>query len=176
MPEVFHNEDQIVCVGPEWIDRLKAAAAASPLRRSRLRLHLANADPVQEMIIALCRDVLLRPHRHSKKTESFHMIEGDLYVLVFDDDGQVRQTVHMGPPGTGRVLCYRLCVSAWHAIVPRSEFVVFHESTAGPFRPDETPEFAPWAPTGTEALRQFLESSLQAGLATHQIGVGDAKA
>jgi cupin fold WbuC family metalloprotein len=164
MPEVFYNEQDIVCVGPQWVEQLKAAAAASPLRRARLRLHLDNADAVQEMIIALCRDVLFRPHRHEAKSESFHMIEGDLHVLVFDDEGRVTRNVHMGPPGSGRHYCYRLCRPAWHAIVPKSEFVVFHETTMGPFRQGAAAQFAPWAPAEGEALRQFLETSLRAGL------------
>ena len=39
MPEVFRNSDEIVTVGPQWLQRLKDAARESPLRRSRLCLH-----------------------------------------------------------------------------------------------------------------------------------------
>ena len=85
MPEVFYNKEDIAQIGDDWIERLKQAAAESPLRRSRLCLHRSNDEPVQEMILALCRDVLFRPHRHLKKSESFHIIEGELYVMVFND-------------------------------------------------------------------------------------------
>ena len=164
MPEVFRNDKDIAEVGDDWIARLKQAAAESPLRRSRLCLHRNNNDHVQEMVIALCKDVLFRPHRHMKKSESFHIIEGELYVLIFDDNGKIIRTIHMGPPGSGRMFCYRLSRSAWHAILPRSEYVIFHETTDGPFRPQEASQFAPWAPVEPEALRKFLESSLENSL------------
>jgi len=164
MPEVFRNDKDIVEVGDDWIARLKQAAAESPLRRSRLCLHRNNDDHVQEMIIALCKDVLFRPHRHMKKSESFHIIEGELYVLIFDDNGKIIRTIHMGPPGSGRMFCYRLSMSAWHAILPRSKYIIFHETTEGPFTPPKASQFAPWAPAEPEALRKFLESSLQNSL------------
>jgi len=164
MPEVFYNKDDIAQVGDDWIARLKQAASESPLRRSRLCLHRSNDDPVQEMILALCRDVLFRPHRHLRKSESFHIIEGELYVMVFNDAGQVVRTIHMGPPDSGRIFCYRLGTSAWHAILPRSDFVVFHETTAGPFTPHEPAQFAPWAPVELDLLKTFLETNLQSSL------------
>ena len=160
MPEVFRNDKDIEEVGDDWLVRLKRAASESPLRRSRLCLHRNNDDHVQEMVIALCKDVLFRPHCHLRKSESFHMIEGELYVLIFDGKGEIIRTVHMGPPGSGRRFFYRLNVSAWHAILPRSEYVIFHETTDGPFKPHDTPRFAPWAPEEPEALRKFLEASL----------------
>lgn len=160
MPEVYRNDQKIVCVGEDWIRTLKAAASASPRRRARLCLHLSNSDRVQEMVIALCRDVLFRPHRHLHKSESFHLMEGELDVLVFDEQGKLERAIPMGAPGSRHTYCYRLSASAWHAILPRTEFVVFHETTAGPFIPGEPAQFAPWAPTEPVALRRFLESSL----------------
>jgi len=37
--------------------------------------------------------------------------------------------------------------------------VVMHEATTGPFVQGDA-EFAPWAPTETDALRAFLEDSI----------------
>lgn len=163
MPEVFTHQEDILRVGPDWLERLKQAAAASPLRRARLNLHRSHDDAVQEMLIVLCRDVLFRPHRHLRKSESFNVLDGEFYVLVFDEDGRVLRTVHMGPPGSGRMFYYRLNASHYHAMVQRSEFVVFHETTSGPFKPNEA-QFAPWAPEEPAALRTFLEGHLAAAL------------
>ena len=82
---VFRQTDDIVEIGPDWLARLKQAADASPLRRARVCLHRGAQDTVQEMIIALCEDVLFRPHRHHGKTESFHIIEGALDLVIFDE-------------------------------------------------------------------------------------------
>ncbi|NMM46720.1 cupin fold metalloprotein, WbuC family [Rhodospirillaceae bacterium KN72] len=160
MTEVFLNTDDIVEVTDAWIEKLKTAAAESPLKRSRLCLHLSPEDPVQEMIIALRQEILFRPHRHPNKSESFHMLEGSLYVLLFNDDGSVKRAIEMGPRGSGQVSCYRLCTSQWHAILPMTEVVVFHESTAGPFVPGDA-LFPDWAPSDQDALRAFLNNHLK---------------
>lgn len=159
MNEVFHNRHDTAVVDQDCVRFLKQRAQNSPLRRSRFCLHRSPDDQVHEMIIVLCRDVLFPPHRHLAKTESFHMIEGFLDVVLFGDLGAPEQAIHMGPLGTGTNFCYRLCVPQFHAILPRSEFVVMHETTTGPFVQGDA-EFAPWAPTEPNALRAFLEDSV----------------
>lgn len=158
MNEVFYNKDDVASVGEDWIQFLKRRAQQSPMRRSRLCLHRSPADVVQEMIIVMCKDVLFRPHRHRAKTESFHMIEGLLDVVLFSDDGLPEQSIRMAPLGAGITFCYRLCVPQFHAVLPLSDFVIMHETTTGPWVQDGA-EFAPWAPVETNALRAFLEDS-----------------
>lgn len=158
MKEVFHNRDDVALVDESWITFLKDRALQTPLRRSRLCLHRAADDVVQEMIIVMCKDVLFRPHRHKAKTESFHMIEGILDLVLFDDEGRPEKTVRLGPLGSGHIFCHRLCVPQFHAVLPISEFVVMHETTTGPWVQGDA-EFAPWAPTDPVALQAFLEDS-----------------
>src|SRR4051812_46136918 len=105
MNEVFTHSENIIAIGEDWLDRLKVAAQQSPLRRSRLCLHLSPNDTVQEMIIALCQDVLFQPHRHEHKTESFHIIDGELDLVIFDGHGTPIQTLKMAPPGSGKIFC-----------------------------------------------------------------------
>jgi cupin fold WbuC family metalloprotein len=168
MTEVFKTTDQVVEIGDLWIGRLKAAASASPLRRSRVCLHLASTDNIQEMILALCSDVLFKPHRHLNKTESFHIIEGELDVVVFTESGETLRVVQMGPIGSGKTFCYRLNASLYHALLPRTPFVVFHETTEGPFLIDSA-QYAPWAPEERAELRAFLEESISRRGRVHRI-------
>jgi cupin fold WbuC family metalloprotein len=158
MNEVFYNHAEIATVDESWLNVLKDRARNSPLRRSRLCLHRAHDDFVQQMIIVMCRDVLFRPHRHHAKTESFHMIEGFLDLVFFDDQGAPNQAFRMGPPGSGELFCHRLSVSQFHAVLPLSDFVIVHEITTGPWVQGDA-EFAPWAPVETKQLRVFLEDS-----------------
>lgn len=160
MADVFRLADDIVEIGPDWLARLKAAADASPLRRARVCLHRAAQDTVQEMIIALCADVLFRPHRHHGKTESFHLIEGDLDLVIFDEAGRPLRTVQMGPVGSRKTFCYRLNASLYHALLPRTPHVVFHETTSGPFVQGDA-QFAPWAPADGATLRAFIETAMR---------------
>lgn len=158
MREVLHNREDIAVVDENWIKLLKDRAANSPLRRSRLCLHRTHDDPVQQMIIVMCKDVLFRPHRHRAKTESFHMIEGMLDLIFFNDAGHPEQSIRMGPLGSGAMFCHRLSISQFHAVLPLTDFVIMHEITTGPWVQGDA-EFAPWAPTETQALREFLQTS-----------------
>ena len=162
MNEVFHNQDDVAFVDEGWLHFLKARAHQSPLQRSRLCLHRSPHDLVQEMIIVMCREVLFRPHRHRAKSESFHMIEGLIDVILFSEDGTPEQVIHMSPLGGGGKFCYRLCASQFHAVLPRTDIVVVHETTTGPWVQDGA-EFAPWAPVEPDALRAFLEEGAARG-------------
>ena len=105
MQNVFHNADDIAVIGSDWIDRLKGIALTSPLKRARICLHRSDEDCVHEMIIALARDCLFPPHRHVAKNESFHMIEGRLGVVIFNDDGSTRRSFVLAPPGQQGSIC-----------------------------------------------------------------------
>jgi cupin fold WbuC family metalloprotein len=158
MNEVFHNRDRLAAIGEDWITLLKDRAQRSPLRRARLCLHHSSEDLLQQMLIVMCRDVLFPPHRHRAKVESFHMIEGLLDIVLFDEEGHAQSIVHMGPFGSKSVFCHRLNIAQYHSVIPRSDFVVMHEITTGPWIEGEA-EFAPWAPRSTAELRVFLERS-----------------
>jgi cupin fold WbuC family metalloprotein len=159
MQNVFHNDRNVVAVDENWLQFLKLRAQESPLRRSRLCLHRKPDDGVHEMIIVMCRDVLFRPHRHRIKTESFHVIEGMLDVVLFDDGGTPQEAIQMGPISSGLHFCYRLSISQFHAVLPQSDLVVVYETTMGPYVEGDA-EIAPWSPADPEALQDFLIRSV----------------
>lgn len=158
-PEVFYATTDPVVIGVADIVSLKAAAAASPRRRARICAHATPESALHEMIIVLQRDSYVRPHRHLDRTESFTILEGEADVVLFDDDGDVRSAIPMGPPGSGRTFYYRLAEPTYHTVLVRSETLVFHEVTDGPFHPEQT-TFAPWAPSENDstAIAHFWES------------------
>lgn len=158
MESVFFSEGAIVEICVEDIDRLKEAAEEAPLRRARICLHQSHDDPVQEMIIAFMRDSYVRPHRHAGKSESFHLIEGRLDVVFFDDEGSVTRRIPMAPFGAGHTFAYRLSSDLWHTVIPRTDYVILHETTTGPFMKDED-NSAPWSPEPADAAaaNAFLE-------------------
>src|SRR5262249_53494228 len=104
---------------------------------------------------------VIRPHRHSGKTESYHMIFGELDIVLFDDDGQPTRIINMGDFASGKTLVYRLSRPIWHSVIIRSEYAAIHEVTNGPFRVEES-EFAPWSPEEDKELRVFLDNSVEA--------------
>jgi hypothetical protein len=68
----------------------------------------------------------------------------------------------MGPLDSGLTFFYRLSNACFHAVVPESEYVIFHETTNGPFDPGDT-EYAKWAPPETEpeAARKYVDDLLK---------------
>ena len=156
---VFYNPDVVIEVGKGWYEKLMRSAYEADMKRARLCLHHNPEDPLHEMVIVFHRDTLVRPHRHHGKSESFHVIFGELDVILYDDHGRPVQAVRLGCPGSGKSLMYRLSGPLWHSVVVHSEYAAIHEVTNGPFRPEES-DFAPWAPTDPLLLRQFLCKSL----------------
>ena len=101
------------------------------------------------MTIILGKESYIRPHKHEGKTESFHIIEGKLSVVFFDEKGEIQKTIRMGPSNSGLTFFYRLAKCCYHAVIPESEYVIFHETTNGPFNIKDT-KYAEWAPLETE--------------------------
>ena len=164
MINVFHNQDDFVLFGSDWIDRLRETAKQSSLRRARLCLHRSDDDLVQEMMIALSRDCLFSPHRHPTKNESIHMIEGRVIMILFNENGGPQTSFLLAPPSQHGLVAYRLCRSEFHTILPLDEVVIYHETTSGPFVPGEA-VFAEWAPSDSAALKAFLvDAALKCGI------------
>lgn len=131
---VFFPELQdIVCINRENLEKIRTAAGISSLRRARFCLHLSHEDKVQQMVLAFCRDTVVPIHRHTGKSESFHVIEGRLEVLLFDDKGEKSDVILMGPVESGLTFIHRINRNAWHTIRPLTEMVILHEIVAGPY-------------------------------------------
>jgi cupin fold WbuC family metalloprotein len=158
--EALNDQVLVACadvtvIGGSEIARLKAMARSSPTGRARICAHCTIADPLHEMLIALVSGRYIRPHAHQGKSESFHMIEGGLTIVLFDDAGAIRRLVDLSADGNG-ALFYRLSTKTFHTVVPWGDMAVFHETTNGPFDPRDT-LFPTWAPEESDvaAARQF---------------------
>ena len=160
--EVFVAMDPIVKWGDEEIDFVKRTARASPRKRARICAHRSNEDALHEMIIAITSSSYIHPHRHLEKAESFHIVEGEVDVAVFDEAGDVVDVIALGGPGSGRRFYYRLSHSAFHTLIIRSDILVVHEVTNGPFSPERT-LLAPFAPAekDQDAARAYMQRVAQ---------------
>jgi cupin fold WbuC family metalloprotein len=143
--EVFVAEDSIVRLGAADIAFLKQQAAASPRRRARICAHRRSEDTLHEMLIALQGDSYVHPHKHIGKSESFHIIEGRLDVAMLDDSGAIREVIELGDVSSGKPFFYRLADSCFHTLLIRSDYLIMHEVTNGPFSPGDA-VLAPFAP------------------------------
>ena len=157
--EVLYSLDRIVTVDAKAIEELKREALKNPRQRIRLCAHRGVDDRLHEMLIVHTKDTYVRPHRHTGKSESFHVIDGLVDVVVFDEAGEITEVIPMGTFGSGRAFFYRIADPLYHTLLIRSDVIVFHEATTGPFRREET-GFAPWAPDESDpkAVAAFLKS------------------
>ena len=157
--EALLNEEPICVVDDRMLDRLVAGVAASPKGRFRLCLHHSPDDLVQEMVIACRAGSYNRPHRHPDAATSVAILRGRLRMLVFDDQGAVKNSLLLDADA-GRTGIVRLSPQVWHMVIPESEIIVIHEVNTGPFRPQSSNEWAPWSPREDDhdaiADRMFL--------------------
>ena len=156
--EVLYTGARITTVGRDEIEFLKQRAGLNRRKRIRLCAHADVTDAVHEMLIVHGREAYVRPHKHVNKSESYHLIEGEAAILTYADDGAASDTIRLSEhPALGAVFC-RISGNVYHTLVFLSEYVVFHETTNGPFKREET-LYAPWAPSEEDrgGVAEFLE-------------------
>ena len=163
--EVWIADEPVVQVSRETVLPLHENATRSDRRRARLCAHRSSEDLLHEMLIVLAQGSYVRPHRHPTKTESFHVIEGQASIILFEENGAAQRVIRLGDYRSGRTFYYRLNEPWFHTVLVESPVFVFHEVTNGPFDRADT-IFAPWAPEETETVaaqryREELERWIQ---------------
>ena len=155
---IYQSNLGIVKISPEDIEFIKQIANVVARRRARICAHQSNDQPLHEMMIAICSDSYIHPHRHLGKSESFHIVEGQVDVIVLDDEGGIREVVQLGDPLSGKNFYYRLSNAYYHTLIIHSDVLVVHEVTNGPFVAEET-QLAPFAPdeTNAEASKNYMQ-------------------
>jgi len=143
--EVLYSKEEITRVNFRDIKKLKFLALKNESKKIRLCTHKNIKDNLQEMLIIHPKDCYVWPHKHINKNESFHIIEGLVDIILFDNFGKVIDFIEMGDSKSGRNFYYRLPQSKYHTLIIKSKLLVFHEITKGPFKKKDT-IWAPWAP------------------------------
>jgi cupin fold WbuC family metalloprotein len=157
--EVLYGEEPIIEITSNDIQWLKNKAGKNERKRIRLCAHRDIQDSVHEMLIIHTCDTYIRPHKHLGKSESFHIVEGMADVILFDDNGNVSYVLRMGKYETGMIFYYRISMPVYHTLLIRSDVLVFHETTSGPFNRADT-IFAAWSPDedDKEAYKAYISN------------------
>jgi cupin fold WbuC family metalloprotein len=150
--------DRLLKVDRKIINSLKLAAASNVMKRARLCAHQNTTDKVHEMLIGFYRDSYVRPHRHTSKIESFHVIQGKIEIVFFNEIGDIKQRILLGTLSSNLPFYFRSAALDWHTVLIHSNFAIIHEITNGPFVSDDN-EFAPWSPeiTNIDAVQSFMK-------------------
>ena len=155
--EVLYPLEDIVVVRDGDLHELKRLALLNPRQRIRYCAHRSLDDSQHEMFIVHTKDCYVRPHKHLGKAESMTILEGEVDVVLFDEDGTLRKTISMAAQNSGKAFYQRLSDPIYHTLIIRTDFLVFHEITEGPFVRGDT-VFPKWAPAeqGEDSMR-FIE-------------------
>ena len=155
--EVLYPDEEIVVVAQADLQELKSLALLNPRQRVRLCAHRSPNDRLHEMFIVHTLGCYVRPHKHLQKAESMTVLEGEVDVVLFHEDGSIRQIIQLGTADTGKTFYQRLPEEIYHMLIIRTEFLVFHEITEGPFLRKNT-IFPDWAPAEQgKASKAFVD-------------------
>jgi cupin fold WbuC family metalloprotein len=143
--EVYYAVDEIVSFSQSHVDFLKSNMHNSKTGRIRICAHKSPGDMIHEMLIIIDGKSYMRPHKHVGKPESFHIIEGAIDVVLFDEEGNIVDKIRLASRGSGSDFFYRLSKHQFHTVLINSDHAIIIETTQGPFNKEET-IFAPWSP------------------------------
>lgn len=149
--DVYVALGPIASIGQAEIEYLCSELVANAKGRVRINLHPDSADTLHEMFIAIRSDSYIRPHKHPKKSEAFHVVHGEVDIVVFEDDGSIAQIVKLAARNDTSPFYYRMSKPFFHTLIIRSEVLIVHEITNGPFVKDGT-TFAEFAPSEDSSI------------------------
>ena len=157
--EVEINQEEMVLIDKAWINRIKKLAQENSSGKYRTCIHQSEKDNVHEMLIIHSSDSYVRPHKHRINGESLQFIEGEGTVIIFNDDSSIKQVFKVGDPSSDNTFYYRMGKDLFHMLIIESEFLVFKETTKGPFIRENT-IYPNWAPDGSneEEINSYISN------------------
>ncbi len=147
-----------VKVDQRLIRELRQISEENDNANVRVCLHESPQAAFHDMIILERAGRYYRPHKHLQKGETWHIMEGTMGVFVFDADGNL---IEANTISAGEI--YRLSLDTYHALIPLSDAIIYHESKPGPFLGQEDSLYPEWAPDGSdpEATAAFIDKLKQ---------------
>ena len=150
------NKKKIFKVDNSIIKYLKKKAFESELNRYRICLHENENHKTQEMLICLNGFNYFKTHKHpAEVSESYHMIEGKIDIIFFDDNENIIEKVSLGSNKEDNFI-YRLSSPYFHLVLPQTETVIYHEVTSGPYNKSLV-QYATFAPNEDAPISEIKE-------------------
>ena len=152
-PEIFYTDNELSVITRTEMEFLKKKCLQNPRQKIRICTHKDPQDKLHEMFIVHTKSAYVRPHKHINKSESVHVIEGAVDIIVFDEAGEILDVIKMGDYASGRAFYYRMEKDFYHTFIIKSDFLIFHETVNGPFSKNDT-FFPAWAPLEEEVEKR----------------------
>ncbi|WP_414500193.1 WbuC family cupin fold metalloprotein [Zymobacter sp. IVIA_12111.31 C1] len=152
------QENDMRILNDQFRDALYRQADASPRLRAHERLHEKSQDPVQRIVVGLRRGTYIPPHKHpaGQDWELFQVVDGDIKLLIFNDEGMVKQTLRLGPDND--TFAVQMPPNTVHSMVCMSDHALFIEVKQGPYREEDAKLVMRWAPNeGDEQAADYVK-------------------
>tara|TARA_B100001250_G_C19796740_1_gene789069 strand:- start:746 stop:1261 length:516 start_codon:yes stop_codon:yes gene_type:complete len=105
----------------------------------RICLHKNSKSRHHDMIILQQKKNFYKPHKHSKKGETYHIIKGSMICVIFKDSGKIEKTCIIKKNDI-----FRTPLNKYHTMMPLTNYVIYHESKPGPFLKKNDSIFPKW--------------------------------
>ena len=129
----------------------------SERRRSPKIMH-KKGDYINKVFNFVLSDSYMHPHLHpgSEKIEKMYLIKGSFALIIFDDKGNVKETVVLSK---GEKEFVAVPAYTWHTYVMLANEVIVYETMDGVYEPSSWKEMASWAPKeNTVEASNYLET------------------
>ena len=117
------------------IDSVVAQAKESPRLRMNYNFHESLDDKCHRLLNALEPRTVVPVHRHPTKDESFVILRGKVRVSIYNDSGQVTESVVLSP-ADGKY-GVDIAKNVWHGVECLESGSVIFEVKEGPFVPHD---------------------------------------
>ena len=143
--DVIYFKNSLVKINKKDLDLLKKFSNHNRDKKSRYCNHKSKNARLHEMIIFHKKGYYVRPHSHPNSSESVHLIKGKVDIVIFDKKGNISDIIKMGNYQSGKVFYYRMNNELIHTLIIKSAYIIFHETSLGPFKRKNT-KFTKWSP------------------------------
>lgn len=145
----------------DLLDSIAAQAAASPRLRQNYNFHDQPSEKVQRFLNVLQPLTYVRPHRHRRSAgingfEFFLVLQGELGMIVLDDQGKTLYQTRISAQGSTRGI--ELPEGTYHTLVALAPNTTILELKEGPYDLGTDKEFLTlFPPEGTREAQAQVE-------------------
>jgi cupin fold WbuC family metalloprotein len=107
--------------------------------------HHKRGDYLNKVFNFVLADSYMHPHLHpaDEKIERMHLIQGSFALIIFDDNGEITETIVLEK---GKKEFVAVPAFTWHTYVMLTDEVIVYEEVDGVYNPDTWKDMATWAP------------------------------
>lgn len=137
----------IKLINKELLNKVSAEAKCNERLRKNYNFHKDLNEPMHRLLNGVEPGTYIQPHRHKNpdKEEIFLVLRGELLVVLFEEDGTIREH-HLVAPQKG-VYGMEIAAGVWHTVVSLAPQTMIYEIKEGPYLPMSDHNLAKWAPS-----------------------------